>query len=71
MDTKPTEETMREMADRMRYYADEVDRCADKLEKSGDFHYAAEAISCITNMMTNIRIDLLVTRPIRAMGCDE
>jgi hypothetical protein len=65
METKPTVEVMMEMAGRMRDYADNMERVAQKMEEREDLTYASEAIGVIQNLFLNLRIDLLVTRPMR------
>lgn len=65
MNTKDTAETILEMAETMDRYARQLERCADKLDKTGEFEYAAEALSTVINCLGNLRLDLLVTRPIR------
>lgn len=65
MNTEPTAEKIDEMARVMRQYADDLDRCAKKMRERGDLTYAAEAVNVVTNCFSNLRLDLMVVRPIR------
>ena len=67
MNVKPTAEVIREMAESMRHYAAEMDTIANKMERSEDLAYAADALLAIRNMNANLRTDLMVTRPLRAI----
>lgn len=48
--------------------AEELRRIAAQMRKSGELTYSAEAVNVIKNLMANIRIDLLIVRPLRALG---
>ena len=64
-ETQPTEEVIRKMAQQLEYSLITINRVADKLAASGDLSYAAEAIQEIVNLIMGLRLDLLITRPIR------
>jgi len=64
-ETKPTEEVIRKMAKQLEYSTIAINRIADKLAASGDLSYAAEAIQEVVNLIMDLRLDLLITRPIR------
>jgi len=66
MDVEPTAETIDAAAKRFRQTADALDRIAERMRDRKDLSYAAEAVSEMLNTLQNSRIDLLVTRPIRA-----
>jgi uncharacterized Fe-S cluster-containing radical SAM superfamily enzyme len=66
MDVEPTAETIDAAAKRFRQTADALDRIAKRMRSGKDLSYAAEAVSEMLNALQNSRIDLLVTRPIRA-----
>lgn len=66
-DVAPTVETIREAAEVMRRAADQLDHCAQKVVETGDLSRAAEAVETITKATMQARLDLLVTRPIRAL----
>ena len=66
MDVEPTAETIDAAARRFRESADALECFAKRMRERKDLSYAAEAVSCILNTLQNSRIDLLVTRPIRA-----
>ena len=65
MNVEPTVSIICHAAEILRGFADDLDRQADHLSATQDFTYAAEAAQTIGNIMQNLRIDLLVTRPIR------
>ena len=66
MDVEPTAETIDAAAKRFRQTADALDRIAARMRDKNDITYAAEALSEMLNTLQNARLDLLVTRPIRA-----
>lgn len=67
MDVKPTVEVIRQMAQEMRRAALEMERTAEKIEETGEIDRAADAMMCIRGLYGNLRTDLLITRPIRAI----
>lgn len=67
MNYKPTIDTIKDAAEQFRYRAKELDRMARALEESKDWSIAGEAISCCTNCLKNIRLDLLSIRPTREL----
>ena len=66
MDVEPTAETIDAAANRFRQTAESLDRIAARMREKNDISYAAEALSEMLNTLQNARLDLLVTRPIRA-----
>lgn len=71
MDVEPTAQTISDAAKRFRHTAYALERVAEKMRERQDLSYAAEAISEILNALQNSRIDLMVTRPIRALENHE
>ena len=65
MNVEPTVEVIDKMAQTLRDKAIELERLAIQMRNREDITYAAEAISTVSNMMNQLRIDLLVTRPLR------
>ncbi len=65
VDVCATSEAIHNMADTMRYFALELDKIADRMVEAGDLSYGGEALGCVSNCMLNLRLDLLVTRPVR------
>lgn len=65
MNTQPTCEIILQAADRLEETAKELRLQSKRLEESGDFSYTAEVANKIVNMILNLRLDLLITRPIR------
>ena len=66
MDTKETVELIREMAVTLKSYADQFERTATRMQETGDLSYAGEIAGGVANLIQNLRLDLIVTRPIRA-----
>lgn len=66
-DVEPTAQVIDAAANRLRQSADDLDRIAARMREQKDLTYAAEATSCLLNALQNCRMDLLVTRPIRAI----
>ena len=62
-----TVNNIRRMANVMHQYAEELDRVAVNIERTGDITYAAEAATTVVNCLINLRIDLLVSQPIREL----
>ena len=65
INVEPTVEVINEMADKLEYYAGGLRQIANLITKYKDLSYAADAIQAIKNMNSNLRTDLLVTRPLR------
>lgn len=61
----PTAEVIEKMANLMRKFASELDGISAKMRISHDIGFASEAITAVVNCIQNLRLDLLVTRPIR------
>lgn len=71
INVEPTAEIIDLMAMRAEDSAKELRRTAKSMRERNDLTYAAEAISTATNLMNLLRLDLLVTRPIREMQLRE
>lgn len=65
VDVVSTAAVMADMATTMRKFADEIENLTIKMLDTQDISLASEAISAVTNCISNMRLDLLVTRPIR------
>ena len=65
MNLKPIAEVMKNMAEQLRRAADELDRTNNTMMERQDITYAGEAMQVIKNCFFNLRLDLLITRPIR------
>lgn len=65
VDVIPTAAVMSDMVHTMRKFADEIENLTIKMMDTKDITLASEAVSAVTNCISNLRIDLLVTRPIR------
>lgn len=64
-DVKPTVEKIKEMAENIRKYADEIENHGNVMLRTGDLTYAAEVVSAFTAIMINARLDLMVVCPLR------
>lgn len=70
-DVKPTADIIAQMAITLKRYSEDLERCAERMVETGDWHYASEAAQTVTNCFANLRLDLLVTRPIRELTRDR
>lgn len=66
--TELTAQIIDEAAKILRDRAAELDRIAERMRSRNDLTYAAEALSVIVQLAMQCRTDLLVTRPLRALG---
>ncbi|MCL4723300.1 MAG: hypothetical protein KJZ90_03415 [Rhodocyclaceae bacterium] len=66
-DVEPTAKVIDDLAEDLRRRAIELDRTAADLRKTGDFDYASIVLQTAISAQ-NMRLDLLVTRPLRALG---
>ena len=64
-DVKPTVEIVRGIASRLRDESAEIDRIADRMLVDGTFDRVSDVIVEISTLLNALRLDLLVTRPIR------
>lgn len=62
----PTAEVIESMASRLHDSAKELERLAVRMRESQDLELAGDAANVIANLMPNLRLDLLVTRPLKA-----
>ena len=68
IDVEPTAKVIDTAAERFRNAADALNQLASMMREKNDLTYAAEAMTTIMNAVQNCRMDLLVTRPIRALS---
>jgi hypothetical protein len=66
VDVEQTAQVIDGAAQRFRQAADNMDRIAIRMRERGDISYSAEALSEMLKALQNARLDLLITRPIRA-----
>jgi hypothetical protein len=64
-DVEPTAAVIDEMADFLEASARSLRVLSAKMRDRNDLTYAAEAAHCAKNCLSSLRIDLLVTRPLR------
>ena len=65
IDTEPTAKVIDDMSRKMLDYSKQLDNLAEKMRLTGDITYASEALGVATNAMSNLRLDLLITRPLK------
>ena len=53
------------MVKELTYRAQRLESIADSMRSKEDLTYASEVVSEVTSMLANLRLDLLVTRPLR------
>lgn len=68
IDVTQTAEAIEAAANVLRKKADDLVRLADRMRAYKDLNVAADAINEIACLPQQCRIDLLVTRPLRALG---
>jgi hypothetical protein len=66
-DVEPTAEVISKMAQTLRGRAEELDRLASRMRETGNIDYASEAVSTYVNLVSELRLDLLIARPIREL----
>lgn len=69
-DVDPTVDAIHKMAEHLRHAAAQLDAIADWTESEGNFERVGEAASCVANLLPAMRLDLLVVRPLRALGAN-
>jgi hypothetical protein len=67
IDVEPTANIIDAAAVNLRIAAKNLDSIAARMRERNDLSYASEATSELLNVLQNARMDLLVTRPIRAL----
>ena len=65
MDAGPTADIADKMADTLEGYAKQIRDQSRRMRETGDLQVAAEVINSVTNCFQNLRLDLMVTRPLR------
>jgi hypothetical protein len=67
---QPTVSTIRQIADQLRDAAATIDRYATQMEQKQDIEVACDVLNEVRNLQTRLRLDLLLTRPMRAMRAE-
>lgn len=65
VDVTPTVEVIREMAVMLQRASEDLTRVANLMEQTGDFERTTDAYTAIRDLNTNLRVDLLIARPVR------
>lgn len=71
MNAKTTVEVIRGAASILDQASRELQNQAASMEKDGDLSKASECVNIITNLIPNLRLDLLVARPLREYERDR
>lgn len=66
-DVEPTAEAIDQAAEVLERAAAELRRRSNRMRQDGDITHAAEAMSTVQNIIPQMRLDLFVTRPLRAL----
>jgi len=67
INVEPTAEVIDNMAKRLTEISEELRRIATRMRERSDITYAGEAMNTISNMTNQLRLDLLITRPLREL----
>lgn len=67
INVEPTATIIDQMAKELNYRSDRLKQLAENMRTKEDLTYASEVVSEITNMIANLRLDLMVQRPLREM----
>lgn len=65
MNVEPTAQIIDQMAKELVYRSERLKQLAESMRTKEDLTYAGEVVSEITNMIANLRLDLMVQRPLR------
>ena len=68
VNVQPTAEAIEKMAENLRSAAAQLDAIAERTRQKGNFKLVGDAANCVANLMPNLRLDLLVVRPLREFG---
>lgn len=66
IEVEPTAEVIDGAAEVLEHTAKNLRARAAKMRSDGDITHASEAVNALANIWANVRLDLLVTRPLRA-----
>ena len=67
MDVEPVAKVIDSMANTMQKYCDELKNLANIIRETEDIYYAGEAVNAVINCITSLRLDLLITRPVKIL----
>lgn len=68
IDVEPTAAVIDDMAKNLEHYAAQLRHLSKLMREKRDITLSAEAALTVGNIMQNMRLDLLVQRPLRAAG---
>ena len=67
INVESTAQSIEEMASTIERFAASIRNQAKRMREEKDISIAADVANNVTGMLTNIRLDLLITRPLREM----
>lgn len=67
INVESTAQTIEDMASTIELFASSIRRQATRMRETNDLSIAADVANNVTGMLTNIGLDLLITRPLREM----
>ena len=67
INVESTAQSIDEMASTIERFAASIRNQAKRMREEKDISIAADVANNVTGMLTNIRLDLLITRPLREM----
>ncbi|HCF4721602.1 TPA: hypothetical protein NIF38_000703 [Pseudomonas aeruginosa] len=68
VDVEPTAKVIDDIAEELELKVRELRRIAVELRETGNFDCAGEAAATVATLTRNMRLDLLVMRPLRQFG---
>lgn len=67
MNVEPTAQRIDEMAVNALRLSKDLEYLAKQMRATENLDYAADVVNCVVNAFSNLRLDLMVTRPIREL----
>ena len=67
---EPTAEAIDDMAKTLQHAAVELTRVAQRLRSSQSLFVTGDAFTVVSNLIPNLRLDLLLQRPLRAVDAE-
>ncbi|QCT95390.1 hypothetical protein FEV13_00095 (plasmid) [Stutzerimonas degradans] len=68
INVEPTAKVIDDIAEELELKVRELRRIAAELRETGNFDYTGEAAATVATLTRNMRLDLLVMRPLRQLG---
>ncbi len=68
INVEPTAKVIDSMVETLIRTSNDLEKTAVRMREKNDITYASEAIQSISNLMNQLRLDLLISRPLREFG---